>query len=63
MVTDEAKNVAQDLMEVLGKHAKRDDGSYYVNPNALVAITNVLYEYWDVEDEAVEDWIASMWQK
>lgn len=47
-----------DIMEVLKKYAKAEH--QYINPNFLVEITNALSDYYDVEDDEVDEWVMNM---
>lgn len=54
--------LAEDLLEVLRKHSNKPQiFENYENPNFLVGITELLWGYYELEDEKVNDWIQGFW--
>ena len=54
--------IEDDMMKVLKKHANMED-SGYINPNFLFGITELLYKYYQIEDDVVDAWISDMWSR
>lgn len=51
-------SIENEIMDVLRKYSEKDDE--YINPNFLTAINEELKNYFNLEDERVDDWIISM---
>lgn len=49
----------EEVLNLLRERSRKDDE--YINPNFLLAIENLLYEYYELEDDDVSEWIQSMW--
>jgi hypothetical protein len=51
----------EDILNLLKKYAKEEDGFQYINPHFLAGISDLLYDYYDLEDDEVDKWISDMW--
>ena len=51
--------IEQDLMDVLKKYSKKE--FTYINPNFLQGIEALLWDYFELEDDEVDEWITGMW--
>ena len=50
----------EDILELLKQRAITEpDG--YINPNFLVIISQAIYDYYNYEDDIVDEWIRDMW--
>lgn len=52
-------SLEEDLMRILLKYARAEWD--YISPNFLLAITENLETYFNLENEEVYEWIADMW--
>ena len=52
-------NLPKEIMGLLRKKAELPHD--YVNPNFLQLVVELLEEYYDIEDDIVDDWISNMW--
>jgi len=53
--------LADDIMALLKESAKESKGFQYVNPHFLSGLSNLLSEYYELEDDKVDEWITNMW--
>lgn len=53
------KQVAEKLLNVLIEEA--ENNNTYVNPNFLSDINKLIYDYSELEDDKVDEWISDMW--
>ena len=51
----------QDIMNLLAKYAKEEDGFQYINPYFLSEIKAALYNYYKLEDDEVGEWVMDMY--
>ena len=49
-------SVAKDLLAVIQEHSIKGDPEY-VNPHFLQEITGIIYDYYLLEDDDLDDWI------
>lgn len=49
-------SVAKDILDVLRKHSIKEDPEY-VNPHFLQEISGVIYNYYLLEDDDLDDWV------
>lgn len=47
-----------EIYDILKKYAEKDD--QYINPHFLSIISDALTDYYQIDDEKVDDWIHSM---
>ena len=53
-------DLPREILELLKKKAAMSFN--YTNPNFLEALKDLLYTYYDLEDENVNNWIREMWE-
>lgn len=51
-------NLARDILDILKKYAKEDH--LYANPHFLINIIEALYDYYEIEDDNVDEWAQDM---
>jgi|TARA_R110002153_G_scaffold243548_3_gene398923 hypothetical protein len=49
----------EDILELL-KERSGEEG--YVNPHFLQIITTSLFDYYEIEDDTVDSWVAGMYE-
>lgn len=49
-----------EIMNLLKKYSKTE---IYINPNFLIDIRDILYSYYDEDDDEVNDWIERMFEE
>ncbi len=47
------------ILELLKEQSQKEHT--YINPNFLQIMNSALYDYYDLEDEDVDQWINDMW--
>lgn len=52
-------SLPKEMLELLKVHANKEHT--YINPYFLVGITNLLEEYYALEDREVDKWVKNMW--
>ena len=57
--TENKTPLENEILELLKKRANMPHE--YINPNFLSAITELLHNYYNLEDEKVDQWIQNMW--
>lgn len=58
------KTLAKDIVTLMKDYAKKSNtkgGFQYINPNFLSGLSNLLYEYYQIEDDEIDEWITNMW--
>ena len=60
-VTHWEPNIYEEIIHVMKTFAESGDG--YTNPNFLSSIHNELYEFYQHEDDMLDDWIRDMYER
>lgn len=59
---EEENPLHEEIMDLLIKRAKRGDNiNEYINPEFLAIITATIFDYYELENMEVEDWISDMY--
>tara|TARA_R110000851_G_scaffold22136_2_gene65823 strand:+ start:247 stop:414 length:168 start_codon:yes stop_codon:yes gene_type:complete len=48
----------EEILELLRIRAKADHE--YINPHFLQGLTGYIHDYYEISDDAVDDWVVSM---
>ena len=51
-------NIGEEILVLLRN--KADSEFEYYNPNFLLAVTELIHGYYDLEDEVVDEWVTEM---
>ena len=51
-------NLAEEILRILKQKSEQE--FEYINPHFLQEITSSIYDYYNIEDEAVDQWIIDM---
>jgi hypothetical protein len=52
-------SIEKEIMEILIKHSKKEFD--YPNATFLADINELLWDYFGIQDDDVDEWIDSMW--
>ncbi len=52
-------SIEKEIMAVLVKYANKE--YEYINPHFLADINELLWDYFGIQDDDVDEWIGSMW--
>lgn len=52
-------HIANQIMKILKDKSQQEHD--YINPHFLVQLQSALYDYYELEDDEVDDWIQDMW--